>query len=168
MGGVVWFGKQFSISSTVQYQLGLGTCSLVFIRMARFLRAKEQFVFLEERINFFTLLVKSYRRENHSGCFFKNSDVSNSVKEREERWRVIHFFVLGLKRGKAWWKERNWSKSLKQSESLFHKEQIATLYLLKGKILSCCSLQKEQQERISLVALYLKSDKSYLLLSFFL
>ena len=80
---MIWKAIFYLLNCSISTRVG--NLLFGFIRMARFLRAKEQFALLEERINFFTLLVKSYRRENHCGCFFKNSDVSNSVKEREER-----------------------------------------------------------------------------------
>ena len=57
-------------------------------------------------------------------------------KEPDERCRAIHSFVLGIKRGKAWWKERIWSKScwkdqitVKKSPLLFQIERISPVPL---------------------------------------
>ena len=90
------------------------------------------FGILIESLVFWEQKSKSFfsKSELLSSLFFKEgweqiSSFTKSKKSDEERWGAIQSFVLGIKRGKAWWKERIWS------DSLFHKEQIApvTLYL---------------------------------------
>ena len=115
-----------------------------FVRIARFLRAKERFTIFKEQITFF--------------IFF--------CKERQEQFPLLQrtrramksdsLFCFGHKKWKSMVKRTNLKRiTLKKSKSIFHKERIApvTLYL---------------QTTFSPVPLSVNSDKTDLLLSLFL
>ena len=112
-----------------------------FVRIARFLRAKERFTIFKEQNAFF--------------IFF--------CKERQEQFPLLQrtrrvmksdsLFCFGHKKWKSMVKRTNLKRiTLKKSKSIFHKERIApvTLYL---------------QTTFSPVPLSVNSDKTDLLLS---
>ena len=116
----------FTFLSTFHFLVILSTTNLhslqgwelalrFFVQKARFLRAKELFALLKEPIAFFTRFVKS------DYLFFK---------ERGERWRVIHSFVLVIKRGNAWCIEQIWNKSLlrRVNQSFIKSELLTSLF----------------------------------------
>ena len=89
-------------------------------------------------------VVNSFQSVNGSRHSFLMSDGSEC---HLLRWRVLHSFVLGIKKGKAWWKEWIGSESLlkRVNHSFIKCESIQS----KDDIISRRSLQKEWREQKS-------------------
>ena len=92
-----------------------------FVRIARFLeseRAIRCFHFFckewQEQIALATLFKWATGASHSHRSFYVRATGVKVIfyKEREERWRAIHSFDLGLKRRKVLWKERIWSESI--------------------------------------------------------
>ena len=75
---------------------------------------------------------RSFIKKRKNVAFFWKEWVPNPVfyNERAEWWIAISSFVLGIKRGKAWWKEHIWSESLLKgaSHSFIKSELLPSLF----------------------------------------